>query len=1007
MSISSRTKSDKHVPQKTLCDHTTAPFLEHRKKRPLRASLGPPAVCRDGLTRSENSCSDVNHRSTKMITHTENILERNQRTNFPWSVTRTNLIRVGVLFHYGLYAWWVGKYALQHAPRTVMYEENLLQTCRSRSSVCHRVRRRQDVTWDVMTWRDLTWHDVTWDEMTWHEMRWHDMKVGTPLLRLPCSGANHSYDPLLIQLFIRYNLDFESFSHSSYKWHVGQGGVCVQTQQKRSPKSLFQTTGKTKVSVADEGQVSVVDLNKVASQTRSMEVDDGDLPRRWDSGITDNGLIPDGVLFLLIRADTVRFFFDAIFFGLLVTQHLKSLFEALYGAVRCLQSEFSLRKSKGRVCCAQCRLRRRNQQPNPHHVQLPSSLMFLMFRTRLGSSVMFSVHSASAKVLRNKATRPNMTLATDVTVSFVWKERIQKLTHQTLYVLGQKKLASWTAACSFQRGRGAKIVFVTVSLEPLMRRRHFIVRNRLHFSRRVSQWNISHVRCFTLANIQRKLEENFSARERKRLSFRYPQRKETFAGGSTFTRRPFCMATMAEVLAWGRLSWCCFLGWGAPSCGRETSAVIAEPMKEPDDIDEVEVSNVDGACPLHHCDSPGGSENTRCNTHRGKPCLREYYCRHVDRGFLCVIVCGEDMTCHEMTWRDIRWDEITKDDMRWHDRTGHDMTWHDMIWQDRTCHDITWFSPSIQFWTRLLKLSWQLHECALCAARRWRDGGRLGLADTGADARGNRRRCCFTRIGERLGAADPGADGDSRGDRSSSQGRDVRGWEIAEIFLAKLGKPGVAESAGFEPGTVICDWRLPWSWRPFTTALNQRVLGGPEKKEKDRMMERRVCAFCLCYCLCLRFSYVLCALCFYFYFFCFLLGAFCFCALNGALFGAPFVWCLCLCFVSVLVLCAVCFCLCLVFCVFFHFAFRFCFFLCVFLWRASSLWRASLWRASCCASCCAWCFLLLLCSLCSLLLCPCACDLWIVFFLLLCALCFFFALCFFAFALCFVKSVVG
>ena len=50
------------------------------------------------------------------------------------------------------------------------------------------------------------------------------------------------------------------------------------TETVQAPKSLFQTTEKTKVSVADEGQVPVVDLNKVASQTHSMEVDDGDPP---------------------------------------------------------------------------------------------------------------------------------------------------------------------------------------------------------------------------------------------------------------------------------------------------------------------------------------------------------------------------------------------------------------------------------------------------------------------------------------------------------------------------------------------------------------------------------------------------------------------------------------------------------------------------------------------------------------------------------------------------------
>ena len=93
-------------------------------------------------------------------------------------------------------------------------------------------------------------------------------------------------------------------------------------------------------------------------------------------------------------------------------------------------------------------------------------------------------------------------------------------------------------------------------------------------------------------------------------------------------------------------TWSHLLGRGAPSCGRETSAsaVIAEPLKESDDIDEFEVSNVDGACPLHHCDSLGGSENTRCNTYRGQPCLRKTYCRHVGRGFLCVILCGEAKT---------------------------------------------------------------------------------------------------------------------------------------------------------------------------------------------------------------------------------------------------------------------------------------------------------------------------------------------------------------------------
>ena len=72
------------------------------------------------------------------------------------------------LLHYGFNAWWVGKHALPYASRTAMYEGNLLQTCRSRCSVCHRLRRRQDVTWRYMRWddmwhagRDMTVHDVT------------------------------------------------------------------------------------------------------------------------------------------------------------------------------------------------------------------------------------------------------------------------------------------------------------------------------------------------------------------------------------------------------------------------------------------------------------------------------------------------------------------------------------------------------------------------------------------------------------------------------------------------------------------------------------------------------------------------------------------------------------------------------------------------------------------------------------------------------------------------------
>ena len=163
-----------------------------------------------------------------------------------------------------------------------------------------------------------------------------------------------------------------------------------------------------------------------------------------------------------------------------------------------------------------------------------------------------------------------------------------------------------------------------------------------------------------MTNLQRKLEENFSARERKGLSFRYPQRKETLAGGSTFTRRPFCMGSVQQ---WRKFSLeggfrgrvdpsgapvsdligCCFFGLRGFKLRPRGQRLIAEPLKEPEDIDEIEFSNVDGACPLHHCDSPGGSE-TRCNTHRGQPCMRETYCKHVDRGLLFVIVCGEDKT---------------------------------------------------------------------------------------------------------------------------------------------------------------------------------------------------------------------------------------------------------------------------------------------------------------------------------------------------------------------------
>ena len=66
-----------------------------------------------------------------------------------------------------------------------------------------------------------------------------------------------------------------------------------------------------------------------------------------------------------------------------------------------------------------------------------------------------------------------------------------------------------------------------------------------------------------------------------------------------------------------------------------------------------------------------GSENTRCNTHGGQPCMRETYCKHVDQGFLFVIVCGEGKTWHEMTWHDMRWHDMT-----WH--AGRDMTFHDM-----------------------------------------------------------------------------------------------------------------------------------------------------------------------------------------------------------------------------------------------------------------------------------------------------------------------------------------
>ena len=134
-------------------------FSWSTEKRLLRASLGLPAVCRDWLKRSENSCSDVNHWSAKIVTHTHGTHFGTESANqfLVISYTDTCYPRV-FLLHYGFNAWWIGKHALQHAPRTAMCEGNLLQTCRWR-------------VFCLSTWRDTSWHEMRWHDMTWHAGR--------------------------------------------------------------------------------------------------------------------------------------------------------------------------------------------------------------------------------------------------------------------------------------------------------------------------------------------------------------------------------------------------------------------------------------------------------------------------------------------------------------------------------------------------------------------------------------------------------------------------------------------------------------------------------------------------------------------------------------------------------------------------------------------------------------------------------------------------------------------
>ena len=209
--------------------------------------------------------------------------------------------------------------------------------------------------------------------------------------------------------------------------------------------------------------------------------------------------------------------------------------------------------------------------------------------------------------------------------------------------------------------------------------------------------------------------------------------------------------------------------------------------------------------------------------------------------------------CHRLRRRqDVTWRDMTGHDMTWDDMTEHDMILYDMTLmtgQGRTWHDITLFSPSIQFLQRFLKLSWQLHECALCTAKRSRDGGCLGLAATGADAREiidvvvswGKESVWVLQIKEQMvtdeESALPVTDEMSEVDRSlipwrrfarivllhvhaARSGRTLTGSHV-EMALETLGQRGVEESAGFGPGTVICDWRQPWSWRPFATALKE------------------------------------------------------------------------------------------------------------------------------------------------------------------------------------------
>ena len=194
--------------------------------------------------------------------------------------------------------------------------------------------------------------------------------------------------------------------------------------------------------------------------------------RTW-TGITDNGLIPGGMKFLFIRVDTVRFFLRRNLFWTACDP--AQLEVTLRCVVRCgsLFAAWVFSQKQSPRLLRAISFASSKSAAYSHHVQLLSSLMCPMFRTRLGSSVMFSVRSASAKVLRSwclamsRARGPCCATWQPGQHDICnWrcglfcskKNESPKWTHHTMYVFGQKGLAIWTAASSFQPGRGAKVV---------------------------------------------------------------------------------------------------------------------------------------------------------------------------------------------------------------------------------------------------------------------------------------------------------------------------------------------------------------------------------------------------------------------------------------------------------------------------------------------------------------------------------------------------------------------